>query len=80
MLGSLCCLIVAIYAYSQNISKLVTGAGCMCSWLLGIGIGNFLLEKKKIQKTVAKWKWLLLVTSLAFFSLFIVYILFKWRA
>lgn len=76
-LGSLCCLIVAIYAYSQDISKLLTGAGCMCCWLLGMGIGNFLANKKNIQMPMAKWKWLFLVTSLAFLSLLVVYVLFK---
>ncbi|MDO4164319.1 MAG: hypothetical protein Q4D56_08020 [Bacteroides sp.] len=76
-LGSLCCLIVAIYAYSQDFSKLLTGAGCMGCWLLGMGIGRFLTYKKNIQIPMAKWKWISLVTALAFLSLFIVYVLFK---
>ena len=62
----------------QNISKLVTGAGCMCCWLLGMGIGSFFIDKEKVLNSKMKWKWLLLVTSLAFFSLFIVYVLYKW--
>ena len=78
ILGSLCCFIVTIYAYKQNISKLVTGAGCMCCWLLGMGIGRFFIDKEKVLNSKMKWKWLLLVTSLAFFSLFIVYVLYKW--
>ena len=46
-LASFCGLIVALYAGIHDISKLTTGAGCMCCWLFGMGISQYFKYKKE---------------------------------